>query len=61
MTEQRIQEIKNALQGIIDGFEPTEDERFLTMHGLISRYNKTGQNIEMVGGDWAVEQGFDLR
>lgn len=60
MTYQRKQEIITELQGIYDGFTPTEEEMELTMFGLISRYNETGRNTELVGGEWAKENGFDL-
>lgn len=60
MTEQREQEIVQRLQAIVDSFEPTEEEPELTMFGLISRYNATGANVELIGGDWAAEHGFDL-
>lgn len=60
MTEQREQEIVQCLQAIVDSFEPTEDEPELTMFGLISRYNATGANAELIGGDWAAEHGFEL-
>jgi hypothetical protein len=60
MTPEREQEVIQALQTIVDNFEPTEEEPELTMFGLISRYNATGQNIELIGGDWAKEHGFDL-
>jgi hypothetical protein len=55
MTEQRKQEIIAVLQGIYNTFTPTDDEPELTMFGLISRYNATGQNIELIGGDWVIE------
>lgn len=55
MTEQRKQEIISKLQSIYDDFLPTEDEPEMTMFGLISRYNATDQNIELIGGDWVVE------
>lgn len=55
MTEQRKQEIIAALQSIVDAFVPTEDEPLLMMFGLISRYNATGQNVELIGGSWVVE------
>lgn len=60
MTDQRKQEIIVALQSIVEAFEPTEAEPLLDMFGLISRYNATGQNIELIGGDWANENGFNL-
>jgi len=55
MTEERKQEVISALQGIYDSFKPTEDEPELTMFGLISRYNASGQNAELIGGQWVVE------
>lgn len=60
MTTEREQEVVAALQAIVDGFEPTDDEPELTMFGLISRYNATGGNTELIGGDWAIARGFDL-
>lgn len=55
MTEKRKQEITTSLQAIYDSFEPTSEEAELTMFGLISRYNETGDNAELIGGDWVVE------
>lgn len=55
MSEQRKQDIITALLTIYDSFDPTEDEPELTMFGLISRYNATGQNDELIGGDWVIE------
>ena len=55
MLEERKQQIITALQGIYEGFEPTEEEPEITMFTLISRYNTTGQNTELIGGDWVVE------
>lgn len=55
MTEQRKQEIISALQAIHDNFSPTEEEPELTMFGLISRYNSTGENVELIGGDWVIK------
>ena len=55
MDEQRKQEIIEVLQDIYDNFVPGENEEELTMFGLISRYNATGQNIELIGGDWVIE------
>lgn len=55
MTEQRKQEIIDALQTIYIAFDPTVEEPMLTMFGLISRYNATGQNVELIGGDWVIE------
>lgn len=61
MTLEREQEIIQTLQTIVDAFIPDElNEPYLTMFGLISRYNQTGQNAELIGGDWAKERGFDL-
>lgn len=60
MTEQRKQEIISAMQSSVDSFVPIEGEPQLTMFGLISRYNVTGNNAELIGGDWAAENGFDL-
>lgn len=54
MTEERKQEIITALQGIYVGFVPDENETEMTMFGLISRYNSTGKNIELIGGDWVL-------
>lgn len=54
MTEQRKQEIIHVLQTIYEQFQPTEEQE-LTMFGLISRYNATGQNEELIGGDWVIE------
>jgi len=55
MTDERKQQSIIALQGIYTGFEPTEDEPELAMFGLVSRYNATGENTELIGGDWVVE------
>ena len=55
MTEERKQQIIIVLQGIYGGFEPTEDESEMSMFRLISRYNATGQNAELIGGDWVIE------
>ncbi len=55
MTEERKQEIITVLQSIYDTFEPTKEEPELTMFGLISRYNATGQNAELIGGQWVRE------
>ncbi|HBT92406.1 MAG TPA: hypothetical protein DEA87_02955 [Candidatus Veblenbacteria bacterium] len=60
MSEERKQEIIAILQSIYDNFIPTEEEPELSMFGLISRYNQTGQNIELIGGDFAWENGFKL-
>lgn len=62
MSETRKQEVITALQDIYARFTPTDEETGLTMFGLVSRYNTTGQNIDtdtedrlIVGGDWVVE------
>ncbi len=55
MTEERKQEIIAVLQGISSAFTATKEEPVLTMFGLISRYNATGQNTELIGGDWVIE------
>ena len=60
MTEDRKLEIIAMLQDIVDGFVISEENPKLTMFGLISCYNATGQNVELIGGDWAKENGFDL-
>lgn len=60
MTEIQKQQIIKALQDIKGGFVSSENESELTMFGLISRYNATGQNSELIGGVWAKENGFDL-
>lgn len=58
MTQEREQQVATALQSIVDSFVSTEQEPQLTMFGLISRYNQTGQNAELIGGDWAEAHGF---
>jgi len=55
MTDERKQQIISALQGIYTDFEPTAEEPEITMFALISLYNATGQNTELIGGDWVVE------
>ncbi len=55
MTEERKHEIIHTLQGIADFFIPVENEPALSMFGLVSRYNATGQNIELIGGAWVIE------
>jgi len=55
MTEERKQEIIVILHDIYNSFVPIEDESELTMFGLISRYNAIGQNFELIGGDWVIE------
>ena len=60
MTKQRKEEIIQDLQTIVENFIPTEEEEpELTMFVLISNYNSTGKNVELIGGDWAKENGFD--
>lgn len=60
MTPEREAEIVTALQAIVDTFEPTPEQPELDMFTLISRYNATGGNTELIGGDWAAAHGFDL-
>lgn len=60
MSEERKQQITEALQTIKSTFEPTEDEPELTMFGLISRYNAQYDNPELIGGDWVLEN-TDIR
>lgn len=55
MDEQRKATIIQELLDIYEEFESSEEEPELTMFGLISRYNATGQNVEMIGGDWVIE------
>ena len=55
MTEERKQEIIEILQSIYESFIPIEEDSELSMFGLISRYNATGQNFELIGGDWVIE------
>jgi len=55
MSDERKQEIITALQGINTEFKPTEEELELTMFGLVSRYNATGQNAEFIGGQWVID------
>lgn len=55
MTEVRKQEIINDLTAIHNGFSPTDNEPELDMFGLISRYNATGKNVELIGGSWVAE------
>lgn len=55
MTEERKQQIISALQGIYNAFQPSDEEPGITMFTLISRYNATGQNAELIGGDWVTE------
>lgn len=55
MTDERTQEIIETLQTIAESFVPTEDEPILTMFGLVSRYNRTGQNSELIGGQWVID------
>ena len=60
MTAEREQQIVTALRTIVEAFEPTEEAPEMTMWDLISRYNATGQNVELIGGAWAAAHGFDL-
>ncbi|GIP38302.1 hypothetical protein J31TS4_15820 [Paenibacillus sp. J31TS4] len=55
MTEQRKAEIVSELKTIAETFKPSEDEPILDMFVLISRYNATGKNAELIGGDWVIE------
>ena len=55
MSVERKQQIISALQGIFAEFKPTEEEPEITMFSLVSRYNSTGQNKELIGGNWVVE------
>lgn len=55
MTEQRKQQITDNLQNIVASFTPTDEYKELTMFGLISSYNATGDNAELIGGDWVLE------
>ncbi len=60
LTPEREAEIVTGLRAIVEAFAPTEQEPELTMFGLISRYNATHPNPELIGGDWALAHGFDL-
>lgn len=60
MTPEREAEIVARLQAMVEAFQPTDEEPTLTMFGLISRYNATGENVELIGGDWVQAHGFDL-
>jgi hypothetical protein len=60
MTDERKQETINNLQTIVDGFIQTDEEPVLTMFGLISHYNQQYDNIELIGGEFARENGFNL-
>lgn len=55
MTDERKQEIISILQNIYAAFASTAEELELTMFGLISRYNQAYVNIELIGGDWVIE------
>ena len=55
MTDERKNEIVAELLSIYDAYEPTEEETQLTMFGLVSRYNSSGHNAELIGGNWVVE------
>ena len=56
----RKQEIIDNLQIIIDTFIPTQEEKELTMFGLISRYNQQYDNPELIGGDWVTENAPEI-
>lgn len=60
MTDTREQEIVEELQTIVDTFIPTQGEEVLTIFSLISRYNSTGHNEELIGGDWVETKGLIL-
>jgi hypothetical protein len=47
--------IEQRLNRIIEEFTPSEDEPTLTMFGLISRYNALYDNVELIGGQWVLE------
>jgi len=52
MTEERKQEVIQRLMEIANSFVPSEEEPELTMFGLISRYNRSYDNPELIGGNW---------
>lgn len=54
MTGERKQEIITDLQGVYDSFISTENEPVITMFYLISHYNATGKNAELIGGEWVI-------
>jgi len=51
MSEERKQAIIVTLQGVYADLSESE----LNMFGLISRYNDLGNNSELIGGSWVVE------
>lgn len=55
MTEQRKQEIIETLTNILDSFEQKPEESEPTMFWLISQYNQSGENEELIGGTWVRE------
>ena len=60
MNEERKSEVVTRLKSIISEFVATKEEPSLTMFGLISRYNAQYDNIELIGGDWVLEN-TDIR
>ena len=60
MNEERKSEVVTHLKSIISEFVATKEEPNLTMFGLISRYNAQYDNIELIGGDWVLEN-TDIR
>lgn len=60
MNEERKSEVVTHLKSIISEFVATKKEPNLTMFGLISRYNAQYDNIELIGGDWVLEN-TDIR
>ena len=55
MTDERKQEIIVKLQTIYQNFQPIGKDSDLTMFNLVSRYNALGNNPELIGGDWVVD------
>jgi hypothetical protein len=60
MTQDRENEIVSDLQSILDEYIPTDNSPILDMFYLISTYNRTGKNIELIGGQWAQDHGFNI-
>lgn len=60
MTDTRKQEIISDLQLIVNSFVPTLEEPKITMFYVISTYNATGSNAELIGGSWARQNGINL-
>lgn len=56
MNDSRKDEIIQDLMSILNDFKPNEEEQLTepTMFWLISKYNQTGKNAELIGGDWVV-------